>query len=46
MDYSFNNRCGHIEVLDDTGRFMFSADTVSEAYRELADMDREECKRE
>lgn len=46
MNYSFNNRGGHIEVLDDSGRFMFSADTISEAYRELADMDREECKRE
>ena len=46
MNYSLNNRCGHIEVLDDAGRFMFSADTVSEAYRELAEMDREECKRE
>ena len=46
MDYSFNNRGGHIEVLDDAGRFMFSADTVSEAYRELVDMDCEEYKRE
>lgn len=46
MNYSLNNRGGHIEVLDDAGQFMFSADTVSEAYRELAEMDREECKRE
>lgn len=46
MDYSFNNRGGHIEVLDAAGRFMFSADTLSEAYRELKDMDREEGKRE
>lgn len=30
---------GHIEVYDGTGRFYFSADTMSEAQSELQSMD-------
>lgn len=30
---------GHIEVYDSTGRFYFSADTMSEAQSELQSMD-------
>ena len=40
MEYVFCNCRGHIEVLDDSGRFLFSADTLDEAYREL---DGEDC---
>ena len=36
MEYIFSNCGGHIEVLDDSGRFLFSADTIDEAYREIS----------
>ena len=35
MLYNLVNRGGHIEVLDDCGRFVLSADTIGEANREL-----------
>lgn len=31
MLYNLVNRGGHIEVLDDCGRFVLSADTIGEA---------------
>lgn len=36
MSYSFIHRGGHIEVVDAMGRFVLSADTIAEAYKELA----------
>lgn len=36
MSYSFIHRGGHIEVVDAVGRFVLSADTIAEAYKELA----------
>lgn len=36
MSYSFIHRGGHIEVVDSMGRFVLSADTIAEAYKELA----------
>lgn len=44
MEYNFLNRAGHIEVIDCYGRFVFSADTVAEARREIAEMETEEQK--
>lgn len=44
MEYNFLNRSGHIEVTDCYGHFVFSADTVSEARREIAEMETEEQK--
>lgn len=35
MNYSIIPVCGHYEVYDLTGRFLFSADTKAEAMREL-----------
>lgn len=35
MDYSIVNICGHYEVYDTLGRFLFSADTRREAMEEL-----------
>lgn len=39
MNYSMIFVCGHIEVYDERGNFLFSADTRQEAWREL----NEEC---
>lgn len=36
--YEFRNVNGHIEVFDSFGDFLFSADTMGEAYSELNDM--------
>lgn len=36
MGYSIEYVNGHIEVYDDTGAFLFSADTKQEALEELA----------
>ncbi len=35
MQYSFVSVCGHIEVYDEYGRFLFSADSRREARQEL-----------
>lgn len=35
MSVQFRNVGGHIEVYDACGRFLFSADTVEEAWQEL-----------
>lgn len=35
MTTQFKNVNGHIEVYDSTGEFLFSADTMEEAWREL-----------
>ena len=35
--FSFKNICGHIQVYDHNGRFLFSADTEQEAREELKD---------
>ncbi len=37
MGYTFKSAIGHIEVYDKYGAFCFSADTMSEAKRELMD---------
>ena len=37
MAYSIELVFGHYEVFDENGRFLFSADTRSEALRELED---------
>ena len=37
MSYSILNVSGHVEVYDAFGRFMFSADTRSEAMQELGE---------
>ena len=31
----FRNVCGHIEVYDASGAFLFSADTMEESWQEL-----------
>ena len=39
MDIDIRNKSGHVEVYHRYGEFLFSADTVAEAYREIeADM--------
>lgn len=39
MDIEIRNKSGHVEVYNRYGEFLFSADTVAEAYREIeADM--------
>ncbi len=38
MAVEMKNVAGHIEVYDRTGRFLFSADTEQEAWRELDDL--------
>ncbi len=38
MLWEMKNVAGHIEVYDLKGRFLFSADTEQEAFRELDDM--------
>lgn len=35
MEYSIEYRNGHVEVRDSAGNFMCSADTISEAMREI-----------
>lgn len=35
MDYQILNVCGHYEVYDACGRFLFSADTRREAMEEI-----------
>ncbi len=35
MEYTIQWVCGHVEVLDAQGRFLFSADTEQEAARDL-----------
>ncbi len=36
MAVSIQNVGGHVEVFGENGEFLFSADTVAEAWRELA----------
>lgn len=38
MEYDFRYRGGHVEVYDHNGKFLVSADTISEANRELEEM--------
>lgn len=38
MDYKMKNVGGHIEVYDNEGNFLFSADTEAEAMTELREM--------
>lgn len=40
MIYNMVNRGGHIEVWDECGRFVLSADTVGEAKRDLDEMEK------
>lgn len=40
MEYDFKYKNGHVEVYDHNGKFLFSADTVPEAKRELEQMGR------
>ena len=35
MSVQFRNVCGHIDVYADSGSFLFSADTMEEAWQEL-----------
>lgn len=42
MDYRMVYCRGHIEVVDFAGRFVLSADTVAEAYRELSEERKDE----
>lgn len=37
MSYSFVAVCGHIEVYDENGMFLFSADNRREAWLEVMD---------
>lgn len=37
MGYTIINVCGHYEVYDCCGKFLFSADTKAEAYSELGE---------
>lgn len=37
-DYTIKFVGGHVEVFDHAGRFIFSADTVQEAYQDLRDI--------
>jgi hypothetical protein len=39
MSYTIKYVNGHVEVLDESGHFMFSADTAQEARKELAQQD-------
>ena len=39
MRYRIVSTAGHVEVLDEAGNFILSADTVSEANRELEEME-------
>ena len=41
MDYEFRWVCGHVEVYDLGGAFLFSADNASEAYELLEEHDGE-----
>lgn len=43
MDYKLLNINGHVEVRDSFGRFVCSADTVGEAYRELEELQKEKA---
>lgn len=36
MKYRMKMVCGHIEVLDENGEFLFSADTVKEAEEDIS----------
>ena len=40
MLYNLVNRGGNIEVLDDCGRFVLSADNIGEANRELNELEK------
>lgn len=40
MDYNMVNRGGHIEVLDECGRFVLSADTIGEAKKDLDELEK------
>ena len=38
MDYRIENRNGHVEVFDQWGNFIFSADTEQEAAQDLREL--------
>ena len=40
MLYNVVTRGGHIEVLDDCGRFVFASDTIGEANQELNELEK------
>lgn len=40
MSYNMVNRGGHIEVWDECGRFVLSADTIGEATRDLDELEK------
>lgn len=40
MSYNMVNRGGHIEVWDECGRFVLSADTIGEAKRDLDELEK------
>lgn len=40
MSYNIINRGGHIEVWDEYGRFVLSADTIGEAKRDLDELEK------
>ncbi len=39
MNYAIRYRRGHVEVFDDEGRFLFSADSEAEAENEIREME-------
>ncbi len=39
MKYEFRYRAGHVEVLNEYGEFMFSADNEREAREEIMDIE-------
>lgn len=38
QEYRFENVMGHYEVYDEIGRFVFSADTMEEAFEEIREI--------
>ena len=39
MNYAVRHKRGHVEVFDEEGRFLFSADNESEAENEIREME-------
>ena len=44
MNYKLLHINGHVEVRDSFGRFVLSADTTGEAYRELEELEKEKTR--
>lgn len=44
MNYDIVHINGHVEVRDGFGRFVLSADTTSEAYREIDELEKEKTR--